>query len=126
MFITILLGVSAVFDICTKRVPPVLQCLFISAVFLHGGVNRGQLILSALVFVCFTGVALLSGGVGGADTKITTLVSLCCKPAQVYFIVFFSFALIFLFGGLHKLLKKSVVSLPYIPFLAVAYTITIL
>lgn len=71
-----------------------------------------------IVFVPFLVVALIKGGIGGADIKLTTALGCFLGFSDIFVVVILSYVLLFIFAGILKLVKKQKLThIPYICFL---------
>lgn len=117
-------------DIFERRVKNALMLLLSAAVLTdllsilsqgHYFILFDRLAASLLTLACFISHGVRSGGIGGADVKAASLLSLRSGFAKSVLIIPLSFCLLLTYSLLRKMLKCPAKSAPYIPFLSTAY-----
>jgi len=125
----ILIAASAE-DINERRVKNALMLLLAAAVLteLLLILSKGlyfiffdRLVASLLTLACFVLHGVRSGGIGGADVKAASLLSLRSGLVRSLFIIPMSFGLMLIYSLIRKILKHPAKSAPYVPFLGSAY-----
>lgn len=123
----------AVYDIQHKRVPDLALACFLPFVLLSlpvnlmaGGESDTPPWLLPVLGILVGGGTLLfaaiatSGGIGGGDIKLTTMLGFVYGPYDILLALFFAAPLAILFGQLEQRRTGGrVFSLPFVPFLAI-------
>lgn len=98
----------------------ILVLSLVKAVFFEADVID-MLLGGIVVFLPYMIVAIKTGGIGGADIKLSAAVGLLVGFNNIIPIVILSYSLLFAFAGVYRAVaKKPFMQIPYICFLAVA------
>ena len=135
VLVLLVLVLASITDIKTRIVPPKYQYALAGVTaahlaFLFIAKQTGEAIwclaTGALVFAVYIGVFLVfKTGIGGADTKVTSLMAAYLGWPQTIWFILAHAGVVLGYAAFKKIAKKeNVKSVPLMPFLAAGYVIT--